>query len=55
MVFTAYMQEEAYSKDLSPDSNDAPNVSDCWYPTIFFYDLELNKVVWEIFGAEKFI
>ena len=30
-------------------------VSECWYPTIFFFDLKKNKVVWEIFGAELFI
>ena len=30
-------------------------MSDSWYPTIYFYDIESNQVVWEIFGAEQFI
>ena len=41
---------------VSPEADESENqVRDCWYPTIFFYDLTLNKTVWEIFGAEVFI
>ena len=30
-------------------------MGECWYPTTFFYDLEQNCTIWEIFGAEQFI
>ena len=51
LVFTAFLKEEFYSKDENEDNR--PNtIENCWYPTIFFYDLDENKVVWEIFGAE---
>ena len=30
-------------------------VDRCWYPTIFFHDLEKRRIVWEIYGAEQFI
>ena len=53
LVFTAYMAERFMSKE-SEDIEDNP-VEPCWYPTIFFYDLRKDKVVWEIFGAELFI
>lgn len=58
MVFTAYLQEEVYSKDqedFGGGDKTEPRVSECWYPTIFFFDLDRQRVVWEIFGAEKFI
>lgn len=50
VVFTAYMQEQFMSKDEWDGSDN--KVSDCWYPTIFFYDIFSNKTRWEIFGAE---
>ena len=30
-------------------------VTDCWYPTVFFHDLEQNRIFWRVFGAEVFI
>lgn len=30
-------------------------MSEQWYPTIFFYDLDAKRTVWEIFGSEVFI
>ena len=51
LVFTAFLREEFHSKEDIEE--DRPNtIENCWYPTIFFYDLDENKVVWEIFGAE---
>ena len=47
------MQDNLHSRQQDADTKSY--VSDCWYPTIYFYDLTLNKVVWEIFGAEVFI
>ena len=37
------------------DAEEANPSEESWYPTIFFFDLKQNKVVWEIFGAEVFI
>lgn len=57
IVFTAYLQEEHYSKEameMYPEDAENP-ASDNWYPTIFFFDLREKRVVWEIFGAEIFI
>ena len=51
IVFTAYLSEEFYSKDEQAH-NGENTVSECWYPTIFFYDLQSNCTQWEIFGAE---
>lgn len=53
MVFTAYLSEEFIAKNN--DGANSNQVTSNWYPTIFFYDLFQNKVVWEIFGAEQFI
>ena len=53
LVFSAYLQEKYTSKENEGiEENPAKK---CWYPTIFFYDLRKDKVVWEIFGAEQFI
>ena len=49
IVFTAFLQETFYSKEGVIEGN---CVTECWYPTIFFYDLKQNRTVWEIFGAE---
>lgn len=55
-MFTAYMQELYPSKlAANLDASVENKVVDSWYPTIFFYDLTKNRVVWEIFGAEVFI
>ena len=51
LVFTAFLKEEFYSRENEEENQSNP-VENCWYPTIFFYDLDKNKVVWEIFGAE---
>ena len=56
VVFTAFLREKFHSKDEHHHSNSFENtVSESWYPTIFFYDLEQNCTIWEIFGAEQFI
>ena len=54
LVFTAFFKEEFYSKDNDNDDEEHESnaVDKIWYPTIFFYDLDKNKVVWEIVGAE---
>ena len=50
------MREEHIAKEYAKlDANTANGVYDNWYPTIFFFDLQKNCVVWEIFGAEQFI
>lgn len=48
------MREETWSKDQT-DGMSPPNVIKSSYPTIFFFDLDLNRTKWEIFGAEQFI
>ena len=48
------MLEARWSKDQQ-DGEEPPNVTKSSYPTIFFFDLDQNRTVWEIFGAEKFI
>ena len=58
VVFTAYLRQEFYSKDAEDQglqADDSNTIEQCWYPTIFFYDLRENKIVWEIFGAEIFV
>ena len=49
IVFTAYLYEESYGDKGKTE------VTDCWYPTVFFHDLEQNKIFWRVFGAEVFI
>ena len=53
-MFTAFLQEKYHSKEAM-DAEEANPSEESWYPTIFFFDLKQNKVVWEIFGAEVFI
>ena len=58
VVFTAYLQEKFSSKERQESQicDDKENeVTKNWYPTIFFYDLDKNQVVWEIFGSDLFI
>ena len=52
IVFTAFLREKFWSKDYEGGDN---KVSESWYPTIYFYDLDQHRVVWEIFGAEQLI
>lgn len=39
IVFTAFLLEKFHSKDENSKS-DENTVSESWYPTIFFYDLQ---------------
>ena len=59
IVFTAFLHEDYISKEwmelLENGRADYNGVAECWYPNIFFYDLEQNMTIWEIFGAEQFI
>ena len=51
MIFTAYLAQE----DARDDEQSISQVEECWYPTVYFYDLDADKVVWKIQGAEAFI
>ena len=45
IVFTAFLLEEKSSKqclDESMNSTKSNATDECWYPTIYFYDLEKN-------------
>ena len=58
IIFTAYYKEQFYSKEWIMNEHEEDEVNEvevCWYPTTFFYDLEKNCTIWEIFGAEQFI
>ena len=52
VVFTAFKREKFSSQEEWTEEN---SFRDVWYPTIFFYDLHLQRVDWEFFGAELFI
>ena len=54
IVFTAYLMQNFVS---CQHEGNVVKIEDepCWYPTIFFHDLDQQKIVWEIFGAEQFI
>ena len=57
MVFTAYLKEEYYSKNWEKvrEQLEDNSVDDSHYPTVFFYDLDQNRTVWEVFGSHQFI
>ena len=54
-MFTAYLLEQSPSfvaRDMEHKDNPVrPN----WYPSIYFFDLDSQRVSWEIYGAEQFI
>lgn len=54
-MFTAYWQQSVLSSEVGSNDGKELTVSQSWYPTIFFHDLNRNQVVWEVFGAEQFI
>jgi len=56
VVFTAYLAESLVSNQIDEANYFSDlEVRPCWYPTIFFYDLNENRTIWQIFGAEQFI
>ena len=56
VVFTAYLQESMHSREYKKeDYREKNTVRGGNYPTVFFYDPQKERTVWEIFGAEQFI
>ena len=57
LVFSAYLLQEKVSNEFreEEDFSRESSVEPCHYPTVFFYDLDKQRIVWEIFGAEMFI
>ena len=51
------MQEQSISRDRAEMNQHLLDEKPqwCWYPSIFFFDLEKGQTVWEIFGSEQFI
>ena len=57
LVFTSYdipekSWEQVEKEDISKDDNP---ILDCWYPSIFFYCFEDQKIVEQIDGGEIFV
>ena len=50
LIFTAYLSENS---DQAEDGQ--VTVQECWYPTVYFYDLNQDKVTWKVQGMEAFI
>ncbi len=56
VVFTAFLKEERSSNEVDETNEGETNpVSPCWYPTTFFFDLQKQRTVWEVYAAEQFI
>lgn len=48
-------QDDLDQPDFGDNAEDRIKVEGSYYPTVFFHDLDKQRIVWEIFGAEMFI
>ena len=54
VVFTAWYLQDFSSYEVIPQGA-VNSHRKCWYPSIFFYCLREQKVIWEIYGAEAYL
>ena len=58
VVFTAYLKEQFIHSEWEQHKDDeemSNEVSECWYPSVFFFDLDEKRTLWEVFGCDQFI